>query len=140
MRWTDLPADSGAADAGVSGLGRSEWQQLRQRLERLPAGHPSAPDDDGPPAEEPDEDGSQGEALDGDPGSAEAADGHDRDGGRPADPGRGERSARPARPHGSSRPGGGDTQAAGALGRAEPYRPWFASGDSAEPWFATDGQ
>lgn len=139
MRWTDLPADGGAADAGVSGLRRAQWEQLRQRLERLPAGHPSSPDDDGPEADA-DDDGPQADVLEGDPETTGADDGHGRDRDGPADPVPGEGSARPGRRGAASRPGGGDTRAAGAIGRGEPYRPWFASEGSAEPWFAADGQ
>jgi hypothetical protein len=146
MRWSDLPADSSAADAAASGLRRAQWEQLRQRLERLPAGHPSSPDDDGPQDEGPDDDGPLAEGLDDDGppdgarGTAQAPEGHDRDQDRPDEPGRGEGSARPGRPAGPSRPGGGDIRPAGAGGRGDQYRPWFASGEPGEPWFAADGQ
>jgi hypothetical protein len=121
MRWTDLPAERGAADAGASALSRGEWEDLRRRLERLPPGHPSHPDGAGEARAE--EDGSPGEQPDPDPGGGgqdAPAKGHERQ----------------ARKTGRARPGGlGDLP---GLGGREPYRPWFTAGGPPEPWFAPD--
>ncbi len=104
-------------------LQRGEWEDLRQRLERLPAGHPSSPDDqdradadwaeDGRAAQDRGEEGRVGEGW------------ADEGGDRP-------------RWDGPAGPGG--SEAARALGadRREPYQPWFASGQSPEPWFSAD--
>ena len=109
MRWTDLPAGSGPADDGDSPvLGRGDWEDLRRRLERLPPGHPSAPDGDG----EADEDG-------------ERADGR-------GEPDAGQDGPEPDRGRSTGR-GGGPGPATG--GRREPYRPWFTAGETPEPWF-----
>jgi hypothetical protein len=141
MRWTDLPAGSSAADARAPGLRRAEWEQLRRRLERLPAGHPSSPDDDGPEAEAPDADDPDAEVLDGDAGNGQPgpADGHDRDRDRPDDRGRGPGGERRDRGTGTSRPGG-DRQPLAAAGPREPYRPWFVSGEPADPWFTAEAE
>lgn len=123
MRWTDLPAGSGPADDGDSPvLRRGDWEDLRRRLERLPPGHPSAPDGDG----EADEDGEAGERADGQAGPDAGQDG--------PEPGRG-RSGRPAA-YGSSDARG----APAAGGQREPYRPWFTAGETPEPWFYADPQ
>ena len=87
---------------------RGEWEDLKQRLERLPAGHPSSLDDEDPADE----------------GWAE---------GRSA--GRGGRTG-PDRPAGLA--GGHEAGCLPGPDRHEPYRPWFASGDSADPWFSAD--
>jgi hypothetical protein len=84
---------------------RGEWEDLKQRLERLPAGHPSSLDDEDPA----DEGWAEGDRADED--RADSAVGQ---------------SAR----HEAGRRPGPD--------RREPYRPWFASGDSADPWFSAD--
>lgn len=143
MRWTDLPADHGAADTGGSGLRRAEWERLRQRLQRLPDGHPSSPDDDGPEAEAGDGDGRQvtvrgggpetGEHGPADSGDRERDRGHERGGGS----GRPGASPGPSRRRGDGRPGGDGSWLAGA-GPSQPYRPWFASGEPAEPWFTAE--
>src|SRR5258708_28532089 len=51
MGWEDFPRDRGSRAAGDAPpaspapfMQRGEWDDLRQRLERLPAGHPSSPD------------------------------------------------------------------------------------------------
>jgi hypothetical protein len=130
MRWTDLPAEGGPGDAGASGLRRGEWEALRQRLERLPEGHPSSPDD-----EELDD-----EELDADPEarSAGQADADDNDRDRPADPERGQAGSRPRRGAAGSRAGEGDRHGTVPATGREPYRPWFTTGESPEPWFAGD--
>jgi hypothetical protein len=135
MRWTDLPADRGPADGGDSPvLRRGDWENLKRRLERLPAGHPSSPHDD--------------DAADEDDGSPEAADGQDQELDRPGDREDGEREGRHDEP-GSGRGGAGRRDGRGGHdapagpgtaggGRREPYRPWFTSSDSPEPWFYAD--
>src|SRR5258708_28865137 len=48
MGGTDFPRDGESRDAPPASpapfMQRGEWDDLRQRLERLPAGHPSSPD------------------------------------------------------------------------------------------------
>ncbi len=124
MRWTDLPAERGPADAGASALSRGEWEDLRRRLERLPPGHPSHPD--GAAEARAGEDS-------GSPGTPDQLD-PDPDGGGQAAPGEGH--GRPAGKAGRARPGShGDLPGPGAR---EPYRPWFTAGEPPEPWFAAD--
>jgi hypothetical protein len=106
MRWTDLPPDRDPADAGASVLPRGEWEDLRERLERLPPGHPSRPGDEADPDEH------RAASSTADP---------DRTEGDPADEG------------GSpGRRGVMDNES----GRREPYRPWFSEGEPPQPWFA----
>jgi len=115
MRWTDLPPDREPADAGASRQSRGEWEDLRQRLERLPAGHPSRPEaGEGEGGDAPVDEGGEDDAV-AERGSSEAGGHAGRDGG-------GRRA---------SRDGG-----RAAAGRREPYRPWFTAGESPEPWFA----
>jgi hypothetical protein len=124
MRWTDLPPERGTADAGASALSRGEWEDLRRRLERLPPGHPSHPDGEGDAEADPA----------GRPAEPPGQPGADPEGGQDAAPGEGR--GRPER-----RAGRGGTAAPGDLtgpGSREPYRPWFSTGESAEPWFAAD--
>lgn len=121
MRWTDLPPDRDRDDARVTGLSRGEWDDLRQRLERLPPGHPSRPGDPGEGQAEarPSDQDQAGEGSsdtrrgvqDDEPGRAREPDGH-----RERDP------ARAAPPD-----------------RREPYRPWFTAGEPPELWFADPG-
>jgi hypothetical protein len=137
MRWTDLPRDHEPAGEPPV-LRRGDWEDLRQRLERLPAGHPSAPDDRDDAA-----------ADDADAGWAEqsAAGKGQADQGRGAEvgdqPTSREGQSRPdgrARPDGSAGSGGQDAARASGLdrpGRGEPYRPWFTSGES--PFWADPG-
>ncbi|HTS95532.1 MAG TPA: hypothetical protein VMI33_02845 [Streptosporangiaceae bacterium] len=115
MRWTDLPPDGDPADAGGSALTRGEWEDLRERLERLPPGHPSRPEE----ADSAREDAADRDDADG-PGPAAGR--SVKDGERDRGPG--------ARGHEAGR--------AAAAGRREPYRPWFTAGESPEPWFAAD--
>ena len=152
MRWTDLPAERGADEAGPSGLRRSEWEQLRQRLERLPAGHPSSPggetgeddawDDEGclePDAQEAWE-RTGGEAIE--PASGAGPEVPARRGSKEPHARRGANDDTPTRRGGhDDQPlrSGTDAVAAGPA-PSEPYRPWFASGESAEPWFASGAQ
>jgi len=100
---------------------RGEWEDLKQRLERLPAGHPSSLDDEDPA----DEGWAEGDLAD-----------EDR-----TDSAAGQAAGRSGRT-GPDRPAGlADGHEAGRLpgpDRREPYRPWFASGDSADPWFSAD--
>ena len=104
-------------------LRRGEWDDLRQRLERLPAGHPSSPDDEA----RADEAGADQPR----PDEARADERAEPDGRQPDRPER-------AGPGGRSGLGGHDTRSAAADGRREPYQPWFASGESPEPWFSAD--
>jgi len=107
---------------------RGEWEDLKLRLERLPAGHPSSLD-----AEDPaDEDPADEDPADEDWAEDDRADEDDADAGGDQSAGRRGRTG-PARPAGGHEAGhlpGPD--------RREPYRPWFASGDSSEPWFSVD--
>lgn len=119
MRLPDRP-EAGAFDTGASGPGRDD---LAERLSRLPDNHPSGlrdepegrgPDEPGPDADledtGPDEDGPPGPDPDDEPGP----DGPAATGARPA------------------------FGPAGAAGGQDPYRPWFAGGGPAEPWFAAE--
>jgi hypothetical protein len=117
MRWTDLPPDPGPADDGASPVPRrGDWEDLRRRLERLPPGHPSAPDGDGEADERADGRGEPDAGQDG------------------PEPGRG----RAARPAGR---GGSDARSSPAAGgQREPYRPWFTAGETPEPWFYADSE
>jgi hypothetical protein len=100
---------------------RGEWEDLKQRLERLPAGHPSSLDDEDPADE--------GWAED-DRAAEDRADG--------ADDQSAGRSGRAGPDRSARLPGGHEAGYAPGPGRREPYRPWFASGDSPEPWFSED--
>ena len=147
MRVPDLPGGHGPADQPPARPGprQDRLAELRQRLERLPPGHPSAPDrrfedgyrTPGDPAYgstavgdiEPDDvEGAAG------PGPSRPAE-PDQPGGRPA----GERDAadRSGRTRGDAGyrarlPSAGDL---GLHGRRDPYRPWFAGADWTQPWF-----
>jgi hypothetical protein len=124
MRWTDLPPERGPADAGAPALSRGKWEELRQRLERLPPGHPSRPDGEG-------EAGADGDSSPAEPSGEPGA---DPDAGRRAGDEEGHLRREPTA--GRAGPvGHGDL--AKADGR-EPYRPWFTAGESPEPWFAAD--
>jgi hypothetical protein len=148
MRWTDLPPDSGPADGRASALPRGEWEELRRRLEGLPEGHPSRPDDDpdataaGELAAEnaADKDVAEGRGglpeRSGPPGSERA------DTGR-AGPGDGKPLDAQRRVHGSRGADAGHAEPAGlgevgGRGAREPYRPWFTEGASPEPWFTAE--
>jgi hypothetical protein len=137
MRWTDLPRDpEPAGEQDRAAVQRGEWEDLRRRLERLPAGHPSSPDDDGDVAEARadagwPEDGRAGERG-ADQGSAGQAGDQLADRGGRAGPDRRagqDRHAEPGRYHAGLTPG---------PGQREPYQPWFASGDWPDPWFSAD--
>ena len=142
MRWTDLPPDRDPVDGGASALSRGEWDDLRQRLERLPPGHPSRPGDEG---EGPAQDGRTDQSRADDANEVQAEDGRadDEDGradqARPGERGspgwRGVMDSDAGRPRES---GGHRERDAGPAipGRREPYRPWFTAGESPEPWFA----
>jgi len=160
MRWTDLPPDSGPADGRASALPRGEWQELRRRLERLPEGHPSRPDDD------PDATAVEELAGGSDKDLAADKDLAEERGGLPErpEPANSERPelANSERPdtgradQGDSKPldaqrrvhGSRDADAGHAMrgglgelsgrGEREPYRPWFTEGESPEPWFTAE--
>jgi hypothetical protein len=89
-------------------LPRGEWEDLRQRLERLPPGHPSRPSDEA----DTNEHRAASTAADPDRTEDDQAD----EGGSPE--WRGVMDNEP--------------------GRREPYRPWFTEGESPQPWFAAD--
>jgi hypothetical protein len=110
MRWTDLPPDRDPADVDASVLPRGEWEDLRQRLERLPPGHPSRPGDEA-----------------------------DTDEYRADEYRAAPRAAVPDRTEDGRADEGGSPRRRGVMdnesGRREPYRPWFTEGES-PPWFA----
>jgi len=117
--------------------GRSPFDDLRERLARLPASHPSAPGYRDWP-DEPTEPGAV--AGDGLPDDAGEPDGTgddsepDRNGPDGPDTGRGAASQRPGRG------GWAGGTAVGYLpvdGGDGPYRPWFA-GEPSQPWFSDD--
>ena len=129
MRWTDLPPDRASADrAEAAARQRGEWQDLKQRLERLPAGHPSSPYDEAGA----DESGGAEAGAD-EHRAREAGAGADEAGGRRAGRGGRDRGAAAERPAGSGGPDAGP-----ARGPRDPYQPWFAAGESPEPWFSAD--
>ena len=126
MRWTDLPPEREPADAGASVPSRSEWDDLRRRLERLPPGHPSRPGDEDGADEYP---AARERAGDGGTGQSRAAEG--------GSPGR--RGVTDGNADRRSGPDGHRERDAGTVpGRREPYRPWFTAGESPQPWFAAD--
>jgi hypothetical protein len=141
MRRNDAPGERGAlADAGAAGTdaaGRGPdggAGDLRQRLAGLRAGHPSSPefgrDEDEPDAGDGERDG----VADGGAEDPDAAEGEPDGAPGLAGPGPGGypggRGPAPAGRAELGRPG--------PLGGREPYRPWFSSGDSLEPWFTGD--
>jgi hypothetical protein len=141
MRWTDLPRDPEPADDRERPVvQRGEWEDLKQRLERLPAGHPSSLDDEDPADEDwpegrADEDPADEDPADEDPAAEDRADEDRADGGSDRSAERGGRTG----PDRSARlPDGHEAGWAPGPGAREPYRPWFASGDSPEPWFSVD--
>jgi hypothetical protein len=122
MRWTDLPRDREPADDREGPVvRRGEWEDLKQRLERLPPAHPSSLDDEDPA----DGDWTEDERVGGE--RADRAAGRSAGRGGQAGP---DRPARLAGGHEAGRLPDPD--------RREPYRPWFASGDSSDPWFSAD--
>jgi hypothetical protein len=124
MRWTDLPRDREPADDREGPVvQRGEWEDLKQRLERLPAGHPSSLDD---------EDRAEAGWAEGDRADEDRPDGAASQSAGRGGPDRPDRPARLAGGHEAGRLPGRD--------RREPYRPWFASGDSADPWFSADSE
>jgi hypothetical protein len=128
MRWTDLPPDRDPADGGVSELTQGQWQDLRERLERLPPGHPSRPDEAG-------EAGEAGLAGD-DAADQDAPDDDEKAPGQGVQDGDARRGRAPGAP---GEAGGHRTRDAGRAvtgGAREPYRPWFTAGEPPEPWFS----
>jgi hypothetical protein len=116
MRLPDWPGEHGRVDQrDPVGQGDGAGDELRQRLDRLAAGHPSAPEYERPAGSGEQEYG--GTLPDAQPPESwvPSADGR-------------------ARP--DSRPDSGT--AGGLAGRREPYRPWFTAGESPEPWFTGD--
>jgi hypothetical protein len=143
MRWTDLPGDpepAGGRDRAV--VQRGEWEDLRRRLERLPAGHPSSPGDDGDTAEARADaawtgDGQTGERG-ADQGSAGQADDQRADRGRRGGPDRRSGPDEHGEPDGHAGPGRHHAGLTPGPDRREPYQHWFASGDWPDPWFSPD--
>jgi hypothetical protein len=128
MRWTDVPGEGGGQADGRDSAEhrRAQWAELRQRLERLPPGHPSSPEQD--------ERDSAGQA-DGLPEPAAAGEPEHRTGrGAEAEPDR--RADGDLGPAGER--SGGGRQDQGLVGRHDPYRPWFTDGEPAQPWFADE--
>jgi hypothetical protein len=156
MRTNDAPGERGAlADAGAAGRRPDGGAgDLRQRLAEMRASHPSSPRygdrDGGPDAGDGWRDGNGESDGAGEPGAA-AGDG-DRDGanrgaaegdsgGLPGPEGARPRGRPGAPGHaspGHASPEHAETGAPGPLGGSEPYRPWFSSGESLEPWFTED--
>jgi hypothetical protein len=144
------------------GTRRDPLGDLRERLARLPAGHPSSPDYR--PAQESGGEGARGEASDrgeaGDRGEAEllargdeglAGDDEGLAGvDEAAGEGTADREREADRPHrrGAARPEGGGLNRpgqspsrppdSGLSQGGEPYRPWFSPGDEPELWFSPD--
>jgi hypothetical protein len=157
-RWT-------ADERGGTGQARAASDDLRRRLDRLAACHPSSPDyramayGEPQPGEPDSGEPGTGEPESGEPdyreteydaagaGAERANDEQDRQaarpGGRDGEPA--SRGEKPAGALGPGRPAGwpaGDAghrpdggAAGGLAGRREPYRPWFTAGESPEPWF-----
>lgn len=165
MRLPDGSGERWAADErGGTGQAREASDDLRRRLDRLAACHPSSPDYGEIDYREPEYGEPQYGEMDyreltgaGNCGETEydaagagaerAVDEQDRQAGRPGGrdgepPRRGEKppgAPGPGRPAGWRASDAGhrpDGGAAGGLaGRREPYRPWFTAGESPEPWF-----
>ena len=164
-----LPEGSGEGRAvderGGTGAARAASDDLRQRLDRLAACHPSSPDyrdtapDYGDTAADyadavPDyrdtvPDYGETEYDVAGAGAERAMDEQDRLAAR-SDRRDGEPARRGDRPPGRLgpgrpagwRPGPGHWPdggaASGPAGRSEPYRPWFTAGESPDPWFTGD--
>ena len=153
MRLPDGSGERWAVDErGGTGRARPAGDDLRQRLDRLAACHPSSPDylQTSPDYEETSRDyeetslGHRETEYDAAGAGAEPAmDEQDRQAARGGEPAR--RGEKPAGGLGPGRPAGWRTGAAahrpdggaagGLAGRPEPYRPWFTAGESPEPWF-----
>ncbi len=166
MRLPDGSGERWAADErGGTGQARKAGDDLRRRLDRLAACHPSSPEYREMAHGEPDyREMDYGEPEYGEPeygepeygepeydaagtGAGRAIAEQDRQaarpGGRDGEPAR--RGEKPAGGPGPGRPAGwraGDAghrpdggAAGGLAGRREPYRPWFTAGESPEPWF-----
>jgi hypothetical protein len=160
MRRPDGPGEHRALDEGAA-RARAAYDDLRQRLERLSACHPSSPDY-AEPGYSATEYGQTGYAETGYAETGYAETGYaetdyaetDYAGREYGEPGPGERPepggdkapgsgdrASGKRPHrelaepGEHRPGAG---LGGPAGRREPYRPWFTTGESPEPWFTAE--
>jgi len=142
MQYADRPYHArrlaGVDQALGDGLAREPadlLDQLRERLDRLAANHPSAVADSGEPSEgEPaPETGESVQIIENPEISSPPDDPAETDGrSRSEDPGRAQRIAAEraegvpaeiASLHAIDRPGG------------QPYRPWFASDESGDPWF-----
>jgi hypothetical protein len=152
MRLPDQPElPGGRLSDGRRAAGR--LAELRQRLERLPSGHPSAPDhagdheadaevtDSGELAAGGDataggefEAGSELEATAGLEAEPDLEPGGDVEagGGPTGERGTAEQAGRAGRAGGRLLPGLGQ----GPAGHREGYRPWFTDGEPGQPWFA----
>ena len=167
-----LPEGSGERRAvdkrGGTGEARAAGDDLRQRLDRLAACHPSSPDYRETAADYGDADYRDTAADHGEPapdyrdavpdygetdygeteydvagaGAERARDEQDRQAARSDRRGDGPAGRLgPGRPAGW-RPGPGHRPdggaASGPAGRSEPYEPWFTAGESPDPWFTGD--
>jgi hypothetical protein len=151
MRPPDWASERGdSAERGPADRARWARDDLRQRLDRLPDGHPSAPEYEelpgsgepgsGQPAEYGELENAELENAE--PENAELDNGEldngELDNGEPAEGGDEGGGGRPA---GRRAGDAGARTAAGTGGLAssqQPYRPWFTSGESPAPWFTAD--
>ena len=153
MRTNDAPGERGdLADSGAGGPDAPQRRpggagDLRQRLAALRAGHPSSPEYGGRGGEA--ADGAGGNDRAGEIGGAREEDAGDIDraredaGAAEGDPDglpgpEGARSRGRSGGRGHASPGSAELGQPGLLRGSEPYRPWFSSGESLEPWFTGD--
>jgi hypothetical protein len=117
MRRPDLPASDRPGDGPAS----PSRDNLAERQVRLPDGHPSSPAAERWPDVDPDYAETGAEPDEPESGAEDPA----------GELGRERGESRP-------RPGPDLGAVAGAATAREPYRPWFADGGPAEPWFAAE--
>jgi hypothetical protein len=148
MRSADWASERAAFDdrGGATRVG-GPGEDLRQRLGRLPPGHPSSAGYDELQSGRPSSAGYE-ELPSGLAGDEPEYAGLERPDDEPADrpsaekPAAGPGRPRPGRPWAERQPGQPDAGpawgAGGLAGRKEPYRPWFTAGESPEPWFTAE--
>ncbi len=139
MRRPDGPGEHRALDEGGA-QARAAYDDLRQRLERLSACHPSSPDYGEPDYSatdfgETDADSDYAEREYGEPGAGERPERGAEQGPGSGDRASGKRPGRERAEPGERWPPAG---LGGPAGRREPYRPWFTAGESPEPWFTAE--